>query len=306
MTTLLLDRATVRTLLTWPDAIAAAREAYRAAASGGTLAPASSHVTLPAGAMHLKAGGMLEPTRLSVKANLRPDGAPASGVILLFDADAVTLRAIVDSADITACRTAAAAAVAARALGAPEGASLAILGAGPVGAGVLAALRHELHVGEVHVWSRSRERATALGADRVHDDPGSAARQADVVVTCTPSREPLIGAADLREDAVVCAMGSDSPGKRELAADVLAGATVVVDSLAGAGAVGETSYLPTESGKVWGEIGELLAGGRTLPAAGGRRVFDSVGVAHADTALAAMIATAAETKGLGLPWSSNG
>jgi ornithine cyclodeaminase/alanine dehydrogenase-like protein (mu-crystallin family) len=301
--TRLLDRDTVRGLLDWPEIIGAVREAYRTAAVGHALAPASSHLDLPAGALHLKAGGTREPALLSVKANLRPDQAPASGVILLFDTESTTLRAVLDSADITACRTAAAAAVAARALGAPDGGTLAVLGAGPVAAATLAAFRHELGVRKVHVWSRSGERARALDADEVHDEPGSAARVADIVVTCTPSRAPLIGAGDLREGTVVCAMGADSPGKRELATDLLEAAEVVSDNLPAARQVGETAALPADFPGVVGQIGDLLAGTVALPGTGRWRVFDSVGVAHADTAVAAAITVAAERAGLGLSWT---
>jgi ornithine cyclodeaminase/alanine dehydrogenase-like protein (mu-crystallin family) len=301
--TTLLDRDTVRALLDWSQIIDAVREAYRTAAVGQALAPTSSHVELPAGALHLKAGGTLQPALLSVKANLRPDHAPASGVILLFDTESSTLRAVLDSADITAYRTAAAAAVAARGLGAPGGATLAILGAGPVAAATLAVFRHELGVKEVHVWSRDPGRARGLGADEVHEQPGSATRHADIVVTCTPSREPLIGAIDVRAGAVVCAMGADSPGKRELATDLLEGAVVVSDNLAAAQQVGEIAALPAEFPGVVGQIGDLLAGALTLPSAGRWRVFDSVGVAHADTAVAAAVTAAAERAGLGLSWA---
>ncbi len=300
--TILLDRKTVRTLLNWPDVIAAVRGAYRTAATAGAVPPASSHVPLPGGAMHLKAGGTVQPALVSVKANLRPDGAPASGVILLFDTASSAIQAILDSADLTAWRTAAAAIVGARALGAGTGATVAILGAGPLAAATLNAARHELGAGQVHVWSRSRERAEALGAVQVHDTPGAAVRNADVIITCTPSRQPLISAADMRRDAVVCAMGSDSPGKRELAVDVLAAATIVVDSLAGAREVGEIAYLPPNAPEVLGEIGDLLAGTRRPQDSDGRRVFDSVGVAHVDTAVAAAIAEAADRAGLGTRW----
>ena len=275
--TILLDRKTVRALINWPDVIAAVRGAYCAAAGGRVLTSTSGHVPLPGGSVHLKAGGTAQPALVSVKANLRPDGAPASGLILLFDTASPGVQAILDSADLTAWRTAAAAVVGARALGALPGATVAILGAGPVAAATLNAVRHELGAGQVHAWSRSQERTASLdpsGAVRVHSTPGSAARDADVIITCTASRQPLISAADTREDAVVCAMGSDSPGKRELAGDVLTGAVIVADNLDHARKVGETSFLPPGAPEVIGEVGDLLTGTKRLPDRDGRRVFE--------------------------------
>jgi ornithine cyclodeaminase/alanine dehydrogenase-like protein (mu-crystallin family) len=304
--TRLLDRTTVRSLLHWPDVIEAVRESYRAAADQAVLRPEAAELKLPAGLVHLKAGGLLDPTLVSIKANLRPDGARASGVILLFDADRGALTAVLDSADLTAYRTAAAAVVAAKALGAPDGCSVAVLGTGPVGACVLQAMAHEVKVSEFQLWGRNATRAAdvaAAAADvavHVHQTPGAAAASADVVVTCTPSREPLIGAADLRTGALVLAMGADSPGKRELAADVIDGAVIVVDSAA-ARSVGESAYLPERADDaVLGEVGELLTGRiSTAEFPGRRKVFDSVGIAHVDTAVAAAVVRQAEAKALG-------
>jgi ornithine cyclodeaminase/alanine dehydrogenase-like protein (mu-crystallin family) len=158
------------------------------------------------------------------------------------------------------------------------------------------------------VWSRNpdraRELARAAGVEvgvRVHDSPGAAAASADVVVTCTPSRAPLISAADLRDGALVVAMGADSPGKRELAGDVLDDAVVVVDDPVAALAVGEASHLASDARRaVRGDLGSLLIGAITLSDVAGKRViFDSVGVAYVDTAVAALVVAQAEVEGLG-------
>jgi threonine synthase len=308
--TRLLDDAMVRSALDWPTVIDTVRRAYRVAASGGVLPSSAAHVPFQAGSLHVKAGGTVEPSSVSVKANLRRDGSPASGVILLFNPKSGTLRAVLDSAEITAYRTAATAIVAARALGAKDGCSVAILGVGPVGAGVLHGMRSEFEVDEFHLWSRDADRAAALAAAagsgdaipiRVHATPGAAAAQADVVITCTPSQRPLIGAADLRDGALVLAMGADSPGKRELAADVLDGAVIFSDNAAGALSVGESAYLPESSrSAVVGELGELLTGEIATSAYAGRRlVFDAVGVAHVDAAVATAVVQQAEGAGSG-------
>jgi ornithine cyclodeaminase/alanine dehydrogenase-like protein (mu-crystallin family) len=308
--TMLLSGPDVRSVLTWPDTIRAVRDSFRAAATGGAMRPAAAQVAMATGSLHLKAGGLLDPALLSVKANLRPDAARALGVILVFDPDGVTLRAVMDSADVTAYRTAATAVVAARALGAQDGCSVAVLGTGRVAGGVLDALPHEMKVGAFHVWGRDRDRAQQLAraADRpvsvhVHDTPGAAAAQADVVVTCTPSRSPLVSAADLRAGTLVLAMGADSPGKRELAADVLQDAVIVADDTEAVTRVGEVAFHPNvTAGVVLGDLGSVITGAVALPDDAGRTrrvVFDSVGIAFVDTAMAALVLSTAQARNLG-------
>ena len=106
---------------------------------------------LPAAALHLKAGALADPAVLAVKANLRPEAGSSAGLIVAFDPVQFTVRAVLDSADITAMRTAAIAAVAARRLGRPGPVSLAVIGAGPVARHAVSALAQVADVGEVRV-----------------------------------------------------------------------------------------------------------------------------------------------------------
>lgn len=306
--TLLFDRTAIRSVLTWPDAITAIEHAFSTAAKDSSLLSTASQLTPPGALLHLKAGGFLEPSLLTVKANLRPENARAFGVVLVFDHAKRSLRAILDSADVTAVRTAATAVVAARALGGRAGATVAIVGSGPVAGRIIEALPHVLPPGRLRLWSRERSRAEALSAvipakvdHEVCDTPAQAAAMADVVITCTPSREPLLRAADLADGALVVAMGADSPGKQELTADVLTDATVVADDPAAARRVGESVRL-AESAADPLHLGSVLAGAPLDPAAS-RVVFDSVGTAFADTAVADLIVRLAADRGLGVPFS---
>lgn len=135
----LLTRSEVRKLLGWPELIEAAERALVALATSDSVAATSSQLRVPHASLHLKSGAL--DTVLSVKANLRPDAGTSDGVVLAFDPVRFTLRAILDSADITAMRTAAMAAVAARRLARAGDHSVAVVGAGPVGRHSLAALR---------------------------------------------------------------------------------------------------------------------------------------------------------------------
>jgi ornithine cyclodeaminase/alanine dehydrogenase-like protein (mu-crystallin family) len=310
---LLLTRSEVRALLRWPELIEAAEQALITLATSEGAVVQAGQLHVPGAALHLKSGALPEPPMLSVKANMRPDAGRSAGVILAFDPVGYTLRAVLDSADITAMRTAAIAAVAARHLSRPGRRSVAVIGAGPVARQSLAALRHVLDVNDVRLWSRNREHAEQAAAQlsaqqsgpvSVCAAPGEAAAGADIVITATPSREPLLHAGSLAPGALVLAMGADTRGKRELGAGVLDDAVVVADVLADAFSVGECAYLPDPAARSrCAELGQLLAGQRALPAGTGRIVFDSVGSAVVDAAATALVLTLAEAQNAGRPFA---
>jgi ornithine cyclodeaminase/alanine dehydrogenase-like protein (mu-crystallin family) len=301
----LLSRSQVRSLLRWPELIEATQHVLVALVTTQAVAASAAELLIPGGSLHLKSGALVEPPVLSVKANLRPDAGGSAGVVLAFDPVRFTLRAILDSADITAMRTAALAAVAARQLGRPGPSTVAVIGVGPVGRQSLTALREVLDVTDVRLWSQHAARADEVAATidgpvSVHRSPGEAAAGADVVVTSTPSREPLLFPADLRPDALVLAMGADSRGKRELGQGVLSGASVVTDIMADALSVGECAYLPDGADRArCVELGELLAGRRALATGPGRTVFDSVGSAAVDAAVTGLVLALAEHERVG-------
>jgi ornithine cyclodeaminase len=123
---------------------------------------------------------------------------------------------------------------------------------------------------------------------RVAATPSVAVADADVVVTTTPSREPLLHAGDLPAGVHVTAMGSDGAGKRELAPDVLERADlVVVDDLAQSRRIGELRRVP--EGRVAGPVtlGAVLAGDVEGRRDGAQRtVCDLTGTGVQDTAIA--------------------
>jgi ornithine cyclodeaminase/alanine dehydrogenase-like protein (mu-crystallin family) len=298
----LLTRSQVRSLLRWPELIEATAQAL-AAASSGESASAASQLHVPGAALHLKSGALVRPPVLSVKANLRPEAGGAAGLVVAFDPVNYTVRAVLDSADITAMRTGAIAAVAARQLAGPGPRRLALLGAGPVARQSLAALAQVVELEQVRVWSRDQGRSEKISSGTARAIAVGSVQQAvagaDLVLTATPAREPLLTGADLGDHVLVLAMGADTRGKRELGDGVLDDAELVADVPADAAEVGELAYLPGGPDPARSvALGDLLAGRRQLP--GGRRiVFDSVGTAVADAAAVALILATAEHEQVG-------
>lgn len=307
--TLLLTRSDIVQLAEWPALFAAVREGLLIREAGNAGVPVAAQIAMPAALLHLKAGAIFQPGALSVKANLRPAGGNANGVVVLFDADAGRISAILDSADITAMRTAALATIAAEVL-APKGKiDIAVLGAGPVAAQVLAALPQRLEIASVRLWSRSRARterlASGLGVPvSLCDTPAEAARHANLIVTATPAKIPYLEAADVADGTLILALGADSPGKRELGASVLAAAQIVADQREDVLKVGEAAYLPEDGlHRVVAELGALLAGTAPVPTPSGGNgrilVFDSVGSAIIDAAVSRTIVQLAMHRGWG-------
>jgi ornithine cyclodeaminase/alanine dehydrogenase-like protein (mu-crystallin family) len=298
----LLTRSQVRSLLRWPGLIEATAQAL-IDASNGESASAASQLHVPGAALHLKSGALARPPVLSVKANLRPAAGGAAGLVVAFDPVSFTVRAVLDSADITAMRTGAIAAVAARQLAGPGPHRLALLGAGPVARQSLAALSGVVELEQVRVWSRDQGRSEKiLDLTAVAEAVGTAEQAvagADLVLTATPAREALITGADLGDQVLVLAMGADTRGKRELGEGVLDEAELVADVPADAAEVGELAYLPGGPDPArCVALGELLAGRRRLAGAG-RVVFDSVGTAVADAAAVALILATADAEQVG-------
>jgi ornithine cyclodeaminase/alanine dehydrogenase-like protein (mu-crystallin family) len=306
---LLLTRSQVRKAMSAANLNDAVRQALLLRAEGSVAPPVSGQIALPAALLHLKAGAVTSPATLSVKANLRPHGKAATGLIVLFDVQGAAITAVMDSADITAARTGALAAIAADCL-APAARTLTILGAGPVARAALLAVTSLVPIRSIHVWSRSRAKAEDLARSLprpivVDDTASTAVRDAELVITATPASQPLLEACDLSSHAVILAMGADSPGKRELGKSVLAQSTIVVDQREDALKVGECAYLSSEgieTGLI--ELGDLLAGRASLPE---RRlnsrdfvVFDSVGSAIVDTLVAKSILAEAIRLDIGL------
>lgn len=305
---LIINRTDVRSLLSWPELLDATRRALVAAAThDAAMAATSTQLVVPDASLHLKAGAQAQPPTMSVKANLRPNAGRASGAILAFDLERMRLHAILASADLTAMRTAAIAAVAAQALLPRRPVRLALLGAGPVAQRVYEVLTHLGIVSEGVVWSRDRRRAQDLldgalkGPDAwATDDIAAAMAGAELVVTCTPSRAPLFQTDQLQPNAVVLAMGADTAGKREIPQSVLEAAVIYADIREDALRVGESSNLNPSDAERVRDLGSVLdKPGIAPPATQGWTVFDSVGSSAVDVAAVSLVVSRAERLGLG-------
>jgi ornithine cyclodeaminase/alanine dehydrogenase-like protein (mu-crystallin family) len=230
------------------------------------------------------------------------------GTVTLFDGATGAPTAILDASAVTAVRTAAVSAVATRTLAREDARVLAILGAGVQGRAHLDALLPVRPFDDVRVFAPNRSHAEGVAADRatVASSADEAVRGADVVVTATSAREPVLRRDWLAPGAHVNAVGASMPSVRELDVDTVVACALYCDSRESLRNEAGEYLLAVEQGAipaedhVRGELGEVLAGiapGRTGPDE--LTVFRSLGLAVEDLAAALCAVTRARRMGIG-------
>ena len=216
-------------------------------------------------------------------------------MILLFRTDTGEPLAVMDGRLITEMRTAAVSAAVTRRLAAPDSRVLALMGSGVQAEAHLEALSRVRHFEEVRVWSRTPAHAERFA--RAHKaramDAESAVRGADVVVTVTNAREPILKGAWLKRGAHVNAVGSPRPTWRELDDDAMA-SVLVVDSREAV--VKESGDVILSKSPIYAEAGEIFDGSKPAPVSE-TTVFKSVGLAVEDIATARLVYEAARQRG---------
>jgi ornithine cyclodeaminase/alanine dehydrogenase-like protein (mu-crystallin family) len=244
------------------------------------------------GDLGLKCGGYWQD-------NARRELDAHQSTVLLLDAATGQPRALVAGNTLTALRTAAAAAAAARWLARGDAGHVAVLGAGRQALFQIKALCEVRPIRSVTVWSRSRARAEALGGQvrkmdlsyKIAETPREAVRGADIIVTVTPSNAPLIGLADVSPGVHINAMGSDTQGKRELASDLLDAARIWADDVKQASLIGECQHLSsTANVRAIGEL--LIQRDGFVRSEDDITIFDGTGIALQDLAAASQIVSA--------------
>jgi ornithine cyclodeaminase/alanine dehydrogenase-like protein (mu-crystallin family) len=158
-------------------------------------------------------------------------GSGTPFVVLLFALDPPTrLAAVIEADKLGQLRTGAASGVAARHLAREGATSLGVIGCGWQAASQIACIRAALPgIEQVSVYCRNAERLAAFCRD-YRCEPAESHREAadaDVVVTVTTSKDPVLRGEWLRPGALVCAVGANDPARRELDNAVLERAAFV-------------------------------------------------------------------------------
>jgi ornithine cyclodeaminase/alanine dehydrogenase-like protein (mu-crystallin family) len=290
---LLLNEEQVRQHLHLADLIPAMQKALIVFSAGKVTQPVRSVIKVdpPGGFLGLMPA--LTPEGLGLKVvTFYPSNAERGipthmATIFLVDPRTGTPLAIMDGRLITEMRTAAVSAVATKLLAAPDSKILAILGSGVQARSHVEALQLVRNFGTIRVWSPTKEHAKQfaeeIGGTAVSAE--EAVRGADVVVTVTNSKTPVLKGSWLKPGCHVNAIGACRPDWRELDDEAMAN-IVFVDSREAA--LKESGDLILSGAKIYAELGEALAG-KVPSHAGEITIFKSLGMAVEDITAATLV-----------------
>ncbi|TGQ05634.1 cyclodeaminase [Mesorhizobium sp. M2E.F.Ca.ET.219.01.1.1] len=309
----ILTEAELRKIVTLDlDAVACVENAFRALATLPVAMPPILRLDIPEhrGEVDVKSAYVPGIDGFAVKISSgffdNPKlGLPSGGgmMVLLSAKTGVVEALLLDNGYLTDVRTAAAGAVAARHLSREDSRIAAIFGAGLQAGLQLEALRLVRPIEEARIWARDAAKAEATAARlreklgilvRAEPDAANAAAGADIIVTTTPSTEPLIKPGFVSAGQHITAMGSDAEHKNEIAPAILRMADLyVADSAKQTRRLGELHHA-IDAGVMAAddevtELGQIIAGKKH-----GRRsasditIADLTGTGVQDTAIATL------------------
>jgi alanine dehydrogenase len=302
MSTLVLDKKTVDSMLSMSATITATERAFREWTEGKGTMPAKAYLTLKEGDFRAMPAAL--PGGAGVKwVNVHPKnpsrGLPTVMAILIYnDPDTGYPLAVMDATSITAYRTGATAAIASKYLARPGARTIGLIGAGRQAYTQVMAHAELFAFDLIRIYdvdsAAANRLAISLPQFKTKVSSLAEAASSDIICTVTPARAPVVKKQYIHPGVHINAIGADAEGKEELEPDILKGAVVVVDDLRQASKSGEIN-VPIAKGlyaasDVYTTLGEIIAGhkpGRTDPDA--VTIFDSTGVAIEDIAIARMI-----------------
>ncbi len=320
---IILSQNEVKSCLPMSEAIRAVREAYIAFAKGQVKMPPVMHLDVSQynGEVDIKSGYIEDLGLIGTKIasgfyeNYKLGLPPGIAVIILMDLKTSIPVAIMDGTYVTAYRTGAAGAVAAKVLARKDSKIIGVVGAGTQARMQILALREVFSLKEIKVWDINttwRDRYVEEMSEQLKipiepvEDIKDAVIEADIIVTVTPSRKALVMKEWIQEGVHINAIGADGPGKQELDPFIVKRADkVVVDSLNQCRIIGEIQHALADGliieDDVYAEIGQILIGEKK-----GREtneeitLFDATGLAAQDIAAANIVFKQAKEKGIGL------
>lgn len=320
---LVLSSMQVDRLLDMQSCIDAVETAFRARAAGARSASAVTGVELEGGKLHAKLATLDGQRFYAVaKINANMPGNPVrlrlpaiQGVVVLFDATMGAPLAVIDSARITAVRTAAVSALAAKYLAPPNASTLGMVGCGIQARAHVDALLCARPIRRLRAYDLDPNAAEAFCSEMrsahgldcaAASSVGDATLNSAIVVTTTPSRRPILHPGDVSAGTFVAAVGADNEDKHEISVPLLRSSIIIVDDIEqcakygdlhhaiAAGTVARSDVRATLDQIVSGKVEGRINNDDVI-------IFDSTGVAIEDAAAAAFVYENAKTAGVGVP-----
>lgn len=301
---LILDRAATAKSLAFPSLIDAVAHMF----AGACIMPVRHHHSvevpgeLPATLLLMPAwqpGRYIGVKLVSVFPDNHRRGLPAiHGSYLLSSGETGEMLAVIDGGELTARRTAATSALAARYLARDDASSLLVVGTGRLSLNLIEAHSHVRPITSVLIWGRDTAKAQAVAAEakalgypaEAVSDLETAARSADIISCATLSTAPLIKGAWLKAGSHLDLVGAFNKDMRESDDEAVQRASLFVDTRAGAFAEAGDLLQPLAAGLITrddiaAELTELVTGARAgRQSADEITLFKSVGAALEDLA----------------------
>ncbi len=318
----ILRRAEVRRLLPMGECIELMRRTMIAVSEGRVVLPLRSILAMPGnrGMMGVMPGYLADPECFGVKlVSLIPRNKPPQysshlGLVLLFEADHGQPVALLDAAEITAIRTAAASGLATGLLAREEAGDLAILGAGEQAGSHLEAMLNVRPLRRIRVWARDPDKARQFAQaesarHRIAVETCATVRDAvagaDIVCTTTKAREPILQGDWLSPGVHLNVVGSSVAAAAEVDIAAVAKTRFFVDCRNSTVNEGGEYLRALRAGAITAEhilaeIGEVANGSKA-----GRRspldmtLYKSLGIAPQDLAAAHHVLEKARAAGVG-------
>ena len=310
MSTLLLDRKAVRTLMNMPDVLKVVEEAFMMWGEGKGNMPAKAYLLVEHGdfrAMPAALPGCAGMKWVNAHPQNQSRNLPSVMAVMIYnDPETGYPLAIMDATEITSYRTGATAAIASKYLARQNSHTLGIIGAGCQAYTQILAHAGLFDLSSINVFDISKDAVDKLIKSfpefLIRNCSIQEAVRSDIVCTLTPSRKPIVMREWIITGTHINAVGADAAGKEELDPSILKEAIVFVDDIRQASSGGEIN-VPIQQGiysidEVKGTLAELIVGKRK-----GRlddktiTVFDSTGVAIEDIAVAKLLFEKAQQTG---------
>lgn len=228
--------------------------------------------------------------------------------VFLFDPDTGRLAALVSGNYLTAIRTAASSAVSIAHLARKDAKVLGMVGAGHQAGFQLRAAADQRNFEKVVGWNRSPEKLANL--EQVAQEVGlpfeavereELCARSDVIITIASAFEPLIEREWIKPGTHIACMGTDTKGKQEVSASLVAQATLFTDEIAQSVSIGEAQHAIAAGSISEADItsiGDVINGTHPGRSSEGEiTLFDGTGVGLQDLAVASVAVTLAEAQG---------
>jgi ornithine cyclodeaminase len=293
-----------------------------AVSEGRVVLPLRSILVMPgeAGMMGNMPGYLGEPECFGVKlVSLIPRNKPPQysshlGLVLLFEVEHGQPVALLDGAEITATRTAAASGLATRLLARPDASDLALLGAGEQARGHLESMLVVRKLRRIRVWARDHAKAAAFASSEgvkhgvtieVSASPRDAVEGADIICTLTKAREPILSGEWIGPGAHLNVVGSSVPTAAEIDTATVVRSSFFVDYRPSTLIEGGEYLRALRSGAITpehirAEIGEVANGSKAGRSSTDEiTLYKSLGIAPQDLASAHFVLQRARERGIG-------